>query len=455
VKLFTYAGRTVGGRTTTARKNRILNNIFVDNGVTIDYSDSENWSDYNLFGGSKGKFDLIQWQDRTAWDAHSSQAKIIAAYDKISGRLTWHVSGKIPACPKINELGRYPLDEKIATEVVTPGLFEKIPLKPTSLRLFRDNDHLRESSELRNMFHIAAAIGNISEIKSIISRGVNVNVRQDWSPTTALHRAVENGHVQTVALLISKGADINVKDKSGMTPIEYAIREDYNDILELLVARGAEAPSIHVAARMGDLNRVKAFLEKGIDIDVKNTQNQTPLHCAAEEGHKEVVKLLLAHGADVNAGAWYQRTAAEFAMRKDHTEIVELLISKGADISPLHFALYAKDKAKAESLIKSGADINKRTPYGTTPLHRAVKAGFRDIARLLINKGAGVNAKDNWGWTPLHGAVYGNKEMVELLITRGANVNARDGARRTPLWYAKSKRYPEIVELLKKHGAKE
>ncbi len=125
------------------------------------------------------------------------------------------------------------------------------------------------------------------------------------------------------------------------------------------------------------------------------------------------------------------------------------------DISPLHFALYMKDEAKARSLIGGGADVSRRTSQGTTPLSRAVDAGFKDIVELLIAKGADVNAKDNWNWTPLHSAVYGHKDIVELLIAEGANVNAGDGAGRTPLWYAEDNGNAEIVELLRKHGAKE
>ena len=152
-------------------------------------------------------------------------------------------------------------------------------------------------------------------------------------------------------------------------------------------------------------------------------------------------------------GADYNRTAAEFAMKSNHTEIVELLISKGADISPLHFALYMKDETKARSLIEGGADVNRRTSFGTTPLNRAADVGFKDIVELLIAKGADVNAKGNWNWTPLHSAVYGHKDIVELLITEGANVNARDSADRTPLFYAKDEGNAEIVELLLRSGA--
>ncbi len=264
---------------------------------------------------------------------------------------------------------------------------------------------------------------------------------------------------------------------------------------KLLVEKGADI-SLHTAARQGLQEELKKLIEKGADINAKDSSGQTALHYAAHEGYKQIVEALLAYGADVNIGErYYNATPAEFAMHKNHNEVVELLISKGSDISPLHFALYMKDRAKAKSLIEGGADVNKRTPYGTTPLpyvttplHRAIDAGFKDIAELLIEKGANVNAKDkwdwpplhsavsadlkdiaelliekgadvnakiHWDWTPLHSAVYGHNEIVELLIAKGANVKARDGAGRTPLWYAQDEGHTEIVELLRKHGAKE
>ncbi|UCC99109.1 MAG: ankyrin repeat domain-containing protein, partial [Phycisphaerales bacterium] len=58
--------------------------------------------------------------------------------------------------------------------------------------------------------------------------------------------------------------------------------------------------------------------------------------------------------------------------------------------------------------------------------------------------------------TPLHCAArYGHKEVAELLIAKGAGVNARNNEGQTPLDIAVEEGRPEIVELLRKHGAKE
>ncbi|MEJ2700924.1 MAG: ankyrin repeat domain-containing protein [Sedimentisphaerales bacterium] len=308
--------------------------------------------------------------------------------------------------------------------------------------------------------HMAVRACSKDVVELLIEKGADVNAKDNYN-WTPLHIAVyENEDV--VELLIGKGADVNAREGDGRTPLSCAEEQGHKEITKLLIANGADVDSntgnwtaLHTAAEEGNKDATALHIAKGVNVNAQDWSGRTALHIAASKGHKEIVELLVANGANVSSGTQFNRSAAELAMRENHNEIVELLISKGADISPLHFALHLRDRSKARRLIEGGADVNRRTPYGTAPLHMAVRVDFRDIAALLIEKGADVNVQDNWRWTPLHSAVYGHKDMVELLIAKGANVNARDGGDRTPLLYAQDQGHTEIVELLKKHGAKE
>jgi ankyrin repeat protein len=58
---------------------------------------------------------------------------------------------------------------------------------------------------------------------------------------------------------------------------------------------------------------------------------QTPIAGAAYKGFKEIIEILLAHGADVEGASPDGRTALMTAAMFQRTEIVELLKSHGAD----------------------------------------------------------------------------------------------------------------------------
>lgn len=115
--------------------------------------------------------------------------------------------------------------------------------------------------------------------------------------------------------------------------------------------------------------------------------------------------------------------------------------------------------SKIQQLLdRNPALISARDDFmGQMPLHFAAEAGNRVVAELLIEKGADVNAKD-WGngITPLQWAVMnGQKGIALFLITKGANVNAKNNDGKSALKIAMNLEKNDIVELLKKHGAKE
>jgi uncharacterized protein len=103
------------------------------------------------------------------------------------------------------------------------------------------------------------------------------------------------------------------------------------------------------------------------------------------------------------------------------------------------------------------AEAKPKPPTAKAPdisIHDAAMTGNIEAVKQHLAAGAEVDAKDyDLGWTPLHyAALGGHKEVAELLIAKGAEVNAKDKDGRTPLGLAKP--YPEIADLLRKHGGK-
>jgi len=226
--------------------------------------------------------------------------------------------------------------------------------------------------KLTESLHEAAATGNIDQLKTLISKGVNANAKNQYGDTP-LHVAAEAGHTNVAELLIAKGAAIDVKNNWAMTPLHYARNKN---VAELLIAKGA-------------------------NLNAREANDRTPLHFAANNERMDVAEILLAKGANVNAKStddvWMGcLTPLHCAVESGYTKIVGLFIGKGAD-------------------------VNAKKSDGETPLHIACKRGYKDVVELLVAKGADMNAKDSKGQTALSSAKeQGYTEIVELLRKHGA-----------------------------------
>ena len=83
------------------------------------------------------------------------------------------------------------------------------------------------------------------------------------------------GETQKLLTYIEKGGDINKKNSQGKNLLYYAIIKNNSDVIDLLIAHK-------------------------VDINIKDNEGNTPLHQATRHGNIRTIKLLLENGADVN-----------------------------------------------------------------------------------------------------------------------------------------------------------
>ena len=155
-----------------------------------------------------------------------------------------------------------------------------------------------------------------------------------------------------------------------------------------------------------------------------------PLHDAARDGDVETVREMAGQGTALDAPGDNGETPLILAILEGHADVVE-------------------------ALIEQGADVMARNERGLTPLHAAAYAGSAGTARLLLDHGAELEDRDNVsGATPLIVAAEQNHVAVaELLLARGADLEIPDGDGFTALTQAWAKQRPQMVRLLKRHGA--
>lgn len=90
---------------------------------------------------------------------------------------------------------------------------------------------------------------------------------------------------------------------------------------------------LQLAAYFGVEIIVKLLLEKGAEVEAKNSWAQTPLLYAAQKGHEAVVRLLVEKGAELESiDSEYNRTPLWYAAQSGNEAIVNLLLEKGAEL---------------------------------------------------------------------------------------------------------------------------
>ncbi|MFH1748868.1 MAG: M14 family zinc carboxypeptidase [Planctomycetota bacterium] len=179
--------------------------------------------------------------------------------------------------------------------------------------------------------------------------------------------------------------------------------------LWLVTLPTAISDEIHDAARFGDSVVVRKLLQSNpLLANARTATNETPLHHAVLGRKADIIELLLATGADVTAQDSLGRTPLHLAAVSDDPALLNMLLAAGADPdavdqhgnTPLHIAARRVKSIPLLTLVAAGADVNVANDAGLTPLH-VLGADMRvrdeqsmhlaeSLAEFLVRHGADI-----------------------------------------------------------------
>ncbi|HKV33955.1 MAG TPA: ankyrin repeat domain-containing protein [Pyrinomonadaceae bacterium] len=210
---------------------------------------------------------------------------------------------------------------------------------------------LEAGAELNEPFVAAASIGNREVADLLLDRGAAIDGTGGWSP---LEEALYWNNQNVVALLLERGAkaqnlrtaaalgrteliqnyfdaDGNLKPEAGKIDwpfggnqsISYRVNEWSQD------RQGIINNAFVYACMHGHIDTAQLLLDKGAEINTVPggfDYAGTGLHYAALNGHRAMIEFLLDHGADKNVtDTKVGSTAAGWAEHGNHPELLDLL----------------------------------------------------------------------------------------------------------------------------------
>jgi uncharacterized protein len=177
----------------------------------------------------------------------------------------------------------------------------------------------------------AVSIDDLRDVRRLVQDGVVDPNATDAKGDTALIAAIRSDAQRVSEYLIAnKKVDVDRTNASLETPMMIAAYRSRKDVVEKLIARGAEVnrtgwTALHYAASAGSVDIVKLLLEHAAYIDAESPNKTTPLMMAARSNHADVCHLLIDEGADPTPVNERDLTAADFATRAGDTELAQWL----------------------------------------------------------------------------------------------------------------------------------
>jgi len=293
------------------------------------------------------------------------------------------------------------------------------------------------------------ALSKTEKVKALIAHGAEVNLAPAaHGKISLISRAAERGHLGVVDLLLESGADPYSEDANGNTLAVSAVLTANFRLLKLLCQ--GEAPPVfwaktyglwfddkkkvrwspgggctllHCSALCANADVMQYLMDEGLigNLNAVSANLLTALHFAALRGNIDGVKLLLEKGADLNMRDTRGWLPLDSAFAVGDFEVARVLVEAGSKktLIPQWIELLTSGSKDA-----SGLDWGQRAFSPTFRLESAIVTGDLDECRAIVEKGCpiDINLPSCHGCPPLFCAVRANRpDIVSWLVSAGAS----------------------------------
>ena len=342
------------------------------------------------------------------------------------------------------------------------------------------------SKKTPGVMELATSINNIESVAILLKAGVDPNTRKDGT-YTPLCSAIRDNRAEMVSLLLANGADANVM--ASEYPAFKCVTHHRSHFLPQLVAAGADLNSpkgiVEKAVAHDNRDALKWLLKQGVSPNDRSPEGCTPLTTAIRDEKLDIIDMLLAHGANpalrgqewpismsvkqpkvlakllphVKSPAAIPKGVLEMAVVAGSLDSIKLLLAAGVSVedknggvfSPLTTALREHQKEIALYLLdEAGADPN--APGEHLPIIKAIRRCDHDLEyiSMLLERGADINLFYR-GWNAVLQAVEnGDADILRLLVQKGGKVDldATDENGRTVMEIVEGRGWAEAVDIL-------
>jgi len=147
----------------------------------------------------------------------------------------------------------------------------------------------------------AAQFGRIDELRALLDNTPEVIDHANDRGMTALMAAAHGGHAAVVTMLLERGADVTCRDDHGVSALDYAIRENKQEVARALLDCGAKVDVLKKGLNIESATMLaKIGAEKGIMLSGM-TRDQTEANFL-DEGLEDADTILIVSDLKLMAG---------------------------------------------------------------------------------------------------------------------------------------------------------